>query len=71
VKPQAHIMVGEMLPWLDFGDDLPCYEKGHHGKLPIGHGPSSRPRVSAESVRTNSETTNAATDNFDRGYADH
>jgi hypothetical protein len=71
VKPQAHIMVGEMLPWLDFGDDLPCYKKGRHGKLPIGHGPSSRPQVSAESVRTNSETTNAARDNFDRRYADH
>jgi hypothetical protein len=31
VRPQAHIMVGEMLPWLDFGDDLPCFEKGLHG----------------------------------------
>jgi hypothetical protein len=38
VKPQAHIMVGERLPWLDFGDNLPCYEKGLHGQQPIGHG---------------------------------
>jgi hypothetical protein len=69
VKPQAHIMVGEMLPWLDFGDDLPCYEKGLHGQQPIGHGASNLPKVSLESVRANSETTNAARDNFERGNA--
>ncbi|RWD67051.1 MAG: GFA family protein [Mesorhizobium sp.] len=71
VKPQAHIMVGEMLPWLDFGDDLPCFERGLHGKPSIGHGPSNLPRVSVESVRANSETTNAARDNFKRGNAPH
>jgi hypothetical protein len=69
VKPQAHIMVGEMLPWLDLGDDLPCFEKGLHGKPPIGHGPSNLPQVSGESVRDNSEKTNAARDNFARDNA--
>jgi hypothetical protein len=69
VKPQAHIMVGEMLPWLDFGDDLPCFEKGPHGNPPIGHRPSNLPRVSVESVKANSETTNAIRDNFARGNA--
>jgi hypothetical protein len=69
--PEAHIVVGEMLPWLDFGDDLPCFEKGLHGKPPIAHGPSSLPRVSAESVRANSETTNAARDSFDSANAAH
>jgi hypothetical protein len=69
VEPQAHIMVGEMVPWLALGDDhLPCYEKGlHAGKPPIGHDPSSLPRVSAESARENSETTNAARDRFESG----
>lgn len=67
VKPQAHIMVGEMLPWLDFGGDLPCFEKGLHGKPPIGHGPSNLPQVSVESVRANSKETNAARDNLARG----
>jgi hypothetical protein len=71
VMPEAHIVVGEMLPWLDFGDDLPCFEKGLHGKPPIGHGPSSLPRVSVESVRANSETTNAARDSFDSANAAH
>jgi hypothetical protein len=65
VKPQAHIMVGEMLPWLNFGDDLPCYAKGFRGD-PIGHGPHSVPPVSLESVRSNSESTNTARDNFAR-----
>jgi len=64
VKPQAHIMVGEMLPWI-FGDDLPCYEKApHYGKPPIGHGPSNLPQVGGERVRDNSEKTNAARDDF-------
>jgi hypothetical protein len=71
VKPQAHIMVAERLPWLDFGDDLPCYEKGLHGGPPIGRGPSNLQQVSAESVRANSETTNAARDNFASGSAAH
>src|SRR5262245_50607448 len=65
VKPQAHIMVGEMLPWLNFGDGLPCYAKGFRSDL-IGHGPSNLPPVSVESVRTNSENTNASRDNFSR-----
>ena len=70
VRPEAHVMVGEMLPWLDFGDDLPCFEKGSpHGNPPIGHGPSSLPRVSVESVRANSERTNAARDDFARSNA--
>ena len=43
VKPEAHVMVGEMLPWLDFADDLPCYEKGMHGKTPICYGPRNLP----------------------------
>jgi hypothetical protein len=63
VKPQAHVMVGEMLPWLEFGDDLPCYAKGFRGD-PIGHGPSKLPPISFNSVRTNSENTTAARDNF-------
>lgn len=68
VKPQAHIMVGEMLPWLVFGDDLPCFEKGlHHGKPQVGHGPSNLPPVSAESVRANSDETNASRDHFAKG----
>ena len=71
VKPQAHIMVGEMLPWLKFGDDLPCFEKGLHGNPPIGHGPSNLPQVSVDNVKANSETTNAARDNFARGNAAH
>jgi hypothetical protein len=63
------IMVGEMLPWL-FGNDLPCYEKGlHHGKPPIGHGPSNLPQVSGERVRDNSQKTNAARDDFARDEA--
>ena len=71
VKPQAHIMVGEMLPWLNFGDELPRFEKGLHGKPPIGHGPSNLPPVSLESVRANSERTNAARHSFDSGNAAH
>ena len=71
VRPQAHIMVGEMLPWLNFGDELPCFEKGLHGKPPIGHGPSNLLPASVESVKANSETTNAARDSFDSGYAAH
>jgi hypothetical protein len=71
VKPQAHIMVGEMLPWLQFGDDLPCFEKGLHGKPPIGHGPSNLLQVSFDSVKANSEATNADRDNFARGNAAH
>jgi hypothetical protein len=68
VKPQAHVMVGEMLPWLDFGDDLPCFRGGGlHGKPPIGHGPSTLPKVSVENVRANSEKTNADRDNFGGG----
>ena len=69
VKPQAHIMVGEMLPWLDFGDDLPCFERGLHGNPSIGHGRSNLPRVSAESVRAKLKQTNAARDNFARDSA--
>lgn len=42
VKPDRHLMVGEMLPWLEFADDLPCYEKGSHGKTPICYGPRNR-----------------------------
>jgi hypothetical protein len=64
VKPQAHIMVGEMLPWLNFGDDLPCFEKGLHGKPPIGNGPSNLPQVSVENVRANSQQTNTDRDNL-------
>jgi hypothetical protein len=64
VKPQAHIMVGEMLPWLHFGDDLPCFEKGFHGSAPICHGPSNLPQVSVGSVRANSDKTNADRDAF-------
>ncbi|MET3594614.1 hypothetical protein ABID26_004022 [Mesorhizobium shonense] len=65
VKPQAHIMVGEMLPWLVFGDDLPCFEQGlHHGKLPVVHGPSNLLPVSVENIRANSARTNAARDHF-------
>jgi hypothetical protein len=65
VKPEGHVMVGEMLPWLVLGDDLPCFEKGGiHGKPPIAHGPSNLPQVSIESVRANSEKTNADRDNF-------
>jgi len=66
VKPEAHIMVGEMLPWLNFGDDLPCFEKGIHGGPPICHGLSQLPKVSFESVRANSKATNAARDTFGR-----
>ena len=69
VKPQAHIMVGEMVPWLHFGDNLPCFEKGLHGKAPIGHGPSNLPQVSIESVRANSAKTNADRDKFARDNA--
>ena len=70
VKPQAHIVVGERLPWLVFGDDLPCFEKGlHHGKPPVGHGPSNLPQVSEENVRANSQETNAARDNFAKSHA--
>jgi hypothetical protein len=64
VKPQAHIMVGEMLPWLEFGDDLPCFEKGLHGKPAISHGPANLPQIGVGSVRANSEQTNAARDKF-------
>jgi hypothetical protein len=67
VKPQAHVLVGEMLPWLDFGDDLPCFAKGLHGDAPIGNGPANLQKVSDESVRTNSWQTNAARDQFDSG----
>ena len=63
VVPEAHIMVTEMMPWLEFGDDLPNYQTGLHGKQLIGHGPSSRPRVGVEKVRTNSKETNATRDN--------
>ena len=35
-------MVGEMLPWLEFADSLPCYEKGLRG-TPICHGPRNLP----------------------------
>lgn len=64
VVPQAHIVVGEMLPWLKFGDDLPCFEGGLHGKPPIAHGPSNLPQISVENIRANSRATNAARDNF-------
>jgi len=64
VVPQAHIMVGEMLPWLKFGDDLPCFEKGLHGKPVVGYGPSKLPQVSVESLRATSRETNVARDNF-------
>ena len=63
VKPQAHIFVGESLPWVNFGDDLPCYEKGPRGE-PIGYGPSNLPQVSVESVLANSQETNSARDKF-------
>src|SRR5262245_57488807 len=66
VKPQAHIMVGEMLPWAEFGDNLPCFEGSSHGKPPVGHSPSKLPKVSAESVKANSEKTNADRDAFAR-----
>ncbi|WP_430691484.1 GFA family protein [Mesorhizobium vachelliae] len=67
VKPQAHIRVDEMVPWLVLGDDLPCFEKGlHHCKLPIVHGPSKLPPLSAERVRANSDQTNAGRDDFPR-----
>jgi hypothetical protein len=67
VKPEAHGMVGEMLPWLDFGDDLPCFEKGLHGKPSIGRGPSKLMKLSAESVKGISKETNAARDHFGKG----
>jgi hypothetical protein len=44
VKPEAHIMVGEMLPWLQFADDLPCYEEGKRG-APLCYGPRNLSRM--------------------------
>lgn len=47
VKPEAHIMVGEMLPWLRFADDLPCYEEGERG-TPLCYGPRNLSRVKSD-----------------------
>ncbi|WP_168247675.1 MULTISPECIES: GFA family protein [unclassified Mesorhizobium] len=66
VKPQAHIMVGEMLPWLDFADNLPCFEKGLHGSPAISHGPSDLRKLGVGTVRANSDETNAARDEFSK-----
>ena len=65
VKPQAHVVVGEMLPWLHLADDLPCFELGlHSGKPAIAHTPSNLPQVSVDNVRANTEQTNADRDRF-------
>ena len=42
LKPEAHIMVGEMVPWLEFRDELARYEKGKSGNTPISYGSPDR-----------------------------
>ncbi len=39
VKPSAHIVVKEQLPWFDAADELPRYEKWRKNAKPIRHGP--------------------------------
>src|SRR5262245_19451506 len=60
VKPQAHIMVDEMLPWLDFGDKLPCFEKASRASRQSATVPPScqrsAPRVSRPRVRKRTPT---------------
>ena len=38
-RPQAHIFVGEQLPWFEAADDLPRYEQTRADGQPIRRGP--------------------------------
>lgn len=40
-----------MLPWLDFGDNLPCFKTGLHGSLPISHGHSPLENASGNGLK--------------------
>jgi hypothetical protein len=39
VKPSAHIVVKEQLPWFEAADELPRYEKWRKNAQPVRHGP--------------------------------
>lgn len=42
VKPSAHIVVKEQLPWFEVHDDLPRYEKWRHKSQPVRRGPRAK-----------------------------
>jgi hypothetical protein len=40
IVPQAHVNVGEALPWADIADQLPRYERMARGATPMRRGPA-------------------------------
>lgn len=48
VKPSAHIVVAQQLPWFDCADALPRYEKWRRNAQPVRHGPRGSDRATGE-----------------------